>query len=106
MTVELGLIGGLWTALLIFAFYTYNQMKLLRTEATALRQELTLKVMGLQDHVSGIRSDTESFQKELAEFANNLEGDEIKKVLDRLSVLEMSVGIRRLDSAKKISDKR
>lgn len=87
------------------------ELRLLVSNTNALFDELAKEVRdvlsktasevgGLGKHVSGLKADCEGLQKEIAEFTASIDPDVMDKFRDRISILEMSVGVRRIDSAK------
>lgn len=74
---------------------------LLAKETREALTEQKLHIAGLKDYVTGFGTDLSLMQKELSEFEKNLGSDEISKMANRISLIETSMGMRRVTSLKK-----
>lgn len=68
--------------------------KTLAAETRDALAENQLKMNGLRDHIKAFESEIDLFRKDIGEFQSHLGEDEFKKFSDRLSVLELSAGMR------------
>lgn len=84
------------------AAFLDNKIEDLAKEVRDVLSKTTLEVGGLGQHVTGLKADYEGLQHEIAEFTASIDPDVMDKFRDRISILEMSVGVRRMDSAKNI----
>lgn len=83
-----------------------KRIETLVTETREAIRDTVSKVQGLNDHITTLSGDYKALQHETAEFTASMDPDIVSKLQDRLALVEMTVGVRRIDQARKVASEK